>query len=446
VSRSESTVEALLQLVPQVDELEVLRLGLVRAALPDPGRAWDSSSSYATVDKRILTPEDVDHALDQARDAVQQYVTFLHEGLRPVFRSFFEGDVDAAARHLIALGERHENDGRANGARRCYHSALMMVLPLADKAPQILALRRLGRVSLALGEFKEATAFYERSAELARDTEDLPSEVIALTGAGNVSMHQGRWPEAEAAYKAALALAEQHDPESLVLQRGQLYNNLGNCHTRFGHLDEADQWLARARELWNGVDSALDHAVFFLNLGHLREAQDRLPESREAYEAGVALEVPSSIKALIAADLADMCLREGHVTEAEDMARVAEEHAIASGSPYTLGYMYRNRGNLARARGDEDGFTFFEKALEIAREKGYPSLEAETLADYAELRRDTGGTEEAEAYLERARELFVHLGSGQDLRRVERVLAEIRSEREPVTASDQEEPLAAAGD
>ena len=96
------------------------------------------------------------------------------------------------------------------------------------------------------------------------------------------------------------------------------------------------------------------------------------------------------------------------------MARVAEEHAIASRSPYTLGYMYRNLGNLARARGDEDGFTFFEKALQIAREKGYPSLEAETLVDYAELRRNAGGGEEAEAYLERARELFIQLGAPQN--------------------------------
>lgn len=443
--RPDETVEALLQLVPSVDELELLRLELIRAAVPDPGKAWDSSSEYSTVDKRILTADDVDRALAHAQELMLQYASFLHEGLRPVFRSYFTGDSGGASRHLIALGERHEASGRASGARQCYHAGLRLALPLADKSAQILALRRLGRVALALGDFKDATSFYERSAELAHDSGDLPGEVIACTGAGNVSMYQGRWAEAERAYSSALALTNQAGAESLSLERGQLYNNLGNVHTRWGRLEEAEEWLARARDLWSEVESPLDSAIWYLNLGHLREAQERLAEAREAYTSGVNLSVPSSLKALIAADLADVCLKDGYVTQAAEMARVAEEHAIASGSPYTLGYMYRNLGNLARARGNDDGFTFFEKALQIAREKGYPSLEAETLADYAELRRGAGGVEEAEAYLERARELFVELGSPQNLARVDRALEEIRTERTLLEVPP-ETPMAAAGD
>jgi tetratricopeptide (TPR) repeat protein len=258
-------------------------------------------------------------------------------------------------------------------------------------------------------------------------------------------MYQGRWAEAERAYSSALALTEQAGAASMALERGQLYNNLGNVHTRWGRLVDAEEWLARARDLWSELESPLDAAIWYLNLGHLREAQERLPEAREAYTSGVNLSIPSSLKALIAADLADVCLKDGYVSQAADMARLAEEHAIASGSPYTLGYMYRNLGNLARARGDEDGFTFFEKALQIAREKGYPSLEAEALADYAEMRRGAGGVEEAEAYLERARELFVELGSPQNLARVERALEEIRSER-AVLEVPPETPMAAAGD
>lgn len=442
---SQSTVEALLQLIPQVDELEVLRLKLVASAVPDPGKAWDSSSAYSTVDKRILTLGDAEHALDRALDAVLKYVALLHDGMRPVFRSFFEGDVDGAARHLVALGEEHESDGRAVDARRCYHAALRLVLPLPDKAPQILALRRLGRVSLSLGEFNEATAFYERSAELSRDTSDLRSEVIARTGAGNVNSYQGRWSEAERAYNAALALTEQRSPERLSLEQGQLYNNLGNVQTRVGRLGEAEESLGRAHALWSEMDSPLDRAVYQLNLGHLREAQGRTTDARQAYQAGVALAIPSSLKALIAADLADMCLREGSVTEAEDMGKLAEEHAIQSGSPYALGYMYRNLGNLARARGDEDGFTFYEKALQIAREKEYPSLEAETLADYAELRRHAGGAEEAEAYLERACHIFGQLGWVPSLTSAERALTELRAVRAPLKGA-QDTPLAAAGD
>lgn len=431
-----------------MDELEVLRLRMIAAAVPDPGRAWDSSSAYATVDKRILTPEDVERSIAAAEDALRKYVAFLHDGLRPVFHSFFGGDLDDTARHLVALGERHEESGRARGARQCYEAAVTLALPLPDRAPLMLAMRRLGRVAMSLGEFQEATAHYERSVQLARDSGDLRAEVMALTGVGNVSMYQGRWVRAQQIYAEALELAEAR-PEEFLVERGQLFNNLGNVATRMNRLDEAEEWLSRGLDLWKTVDSPTDHAVCRVNLGHLREAQGRHDDARAAYEVVMSLPVPPSLKALAGADLAATLLKDGYVAQAEDLARVSEEHAIQSGSPYTMGYMYRNLGNLARARGDEDGFTFFEKALQIAREKGYPSLEAETLVDYAELRRRSGGMEEAQAYLEHARTLFEQLGSPQKLADAERALAEIRAEQpqpQQAAAEDLEEPLAAAGD
>lgn len=447
MSQSEATVEALLHLLPFVEELEVLRLHLIGVAVPDPERAWDSSSSYATVDKRILKPEDVERAIAQAEQAVVQHVTQLHEGLRPVFRSFYAGDIDSAARHLIALGERHEATGRALGAQQSYRAALSLALPLPDKGAQILALRRLGRVSLALGEFKDATAFYARSTDLARDTDDVRGEVISRTGSGNVSMYQGRWAEAEKGYLDALELTES-DPSELLLERGQLFNNLGNVSTRTGRLQEGDEWLGKALDLWTKVESPLDLAVCYTNFGHMREVQGRLGDARSLYKQALDLPIPSSMKAILAADSANVCLREGYVSEAEELARMAEEHAITSRSPYTLGHVYAHLGNLARAKGDEDGFTFYEKALQIAREKGYASLEAETLADYAELRGQNGGAEEAIAYLERARELFMELGSVQDLARAEQSLAQLQRSLKPtgLEPEEPEQPLAVAGD
>lgn len=427
MSRSEATLEHLLQLLPGIEELEVLRLRLIAAAVPDPGKTWDSSSSYSTIDKRILTPESVEQSFDAAENALRDYVAMLHDGLRPAFRSYFAGDMEGAARHLLSLGEHHEMAGRARGAEQSYKTALALSLPLPDKSLQILALRRLGRVALSLAQYPDATSYYERSAELARDSQDLRAEVAARTGAGNVRMFQGRWADGERMYQEALALAQSPGPLGDTLELGQLYNNLGNATTRIGRLAEAEEWLQRALRVWTEVSSPADQAVCLMNVGHLREAQDRLSETHEAYETALGLPIPPAFKSLAAADLAEVYLKEGFVTRAEEMARLAEEHAIAASSPYTLGYLYRNRGNLARARGDEDGFTFYEKALEIAREKGYPFLEAETLADYGELRRRNGGGEEAVAYFERAREMFAEQGATREVARMERALEELRT-------------------
>ncbi|HYJ80329.1 MAG TPA: tetratricopeptide repeat protein, partial [Longimicrobiaceae bacterium] len=369
MSRPDATVEEILALLPDLDDFEVLRLRLVGAAVPDPGKAWDSSSAYATFDKRIVTPETADRALHEAQEAVQQYVALLHQGLRPVLASVFSGDHAAAARHLIALGEELEQGGRVLAARQCYRAALTVSLPLAEKEPQILALRRVGRAALNVGDFQEAAAYYERSVAVARDAGDLRGEVIGCTGLGNVRTWQWRWSEAERCYHEALALADSEAAAGLDLsaERGHLYNNLANLTTRQQKLDESEVWFESAFRLWEGR-SAVDVAFAHFNRAHLREEQGRWDDARRDYEAALALPIASNLRSLIATDFAEWWLHEGHVTQAEEWGRMAEEHAIASRSPYTLVHMYRGRGKIALARGDADGFTFFEKALEIARD------------------------------------------------------------------------------
>jgi tetratricopeptide (TPR) repeat protein len=443
VNRPEATIEELLALVPELDELEVLRLRLVATAVRDPGKQWDSSNAYTTIDKRIVSPGAAERAVAEAEQAMHEHVSLLHRGLLPFFTSFFADDRDAAARHLITLGEELESTGRAMAARRCYRAALTVSLPLPEKSPQILALRRIGRVSLNVGDFQEAAAYYERSAELAHDSGDLHAEVVARTGLGNVLTWQGQWGKAEKCYHDALALADGTDPGSLTLERGQIYNNLANLTTRMQRLDEAEGWFESAFRVWERLTSPVDLAICNHNHAHLREAQERWEDAQRSYEASLKQPVSSTVHAIVATDYAEWWLHEGYLTQAEEWGQVAEEHAIASGSPYTLGHMYRGRGNLARASGAVDGFTFYEKALEIARSKGYPLLEAETLLDYASLRAQNGGGEEAIAYLERASELFRELGAVSELARAQATLNELRiAEPTPAPAPD----LALAGD
>lgn len=450
MSRIDATVEELLGLLPEVDELELLRLKIIGAAVPDPDKEWDSSSAYATVDKRIVSAADVDRVVQEAEESLRSYIASLYEGLRPVLRSYYAGNMDDAALRLVLLGEQLEGGGRLKSARQCYRSALALSLPLLDKSSQILALRRIGRVSLTLGEFQDAVSHYERSAQLARDAGEVRSEVVARTGYGNVLAWQGRWLDADRHYREALAILEAEDGSRPSVERAQLFNNLGNIDTWLERLDDAEAVLGQALEMWSTLPpSPQDMAICYINTAHLREHQGRLDEARAAYEHAFALPVPHSLRSGIASDFAEMCLREGHVSQAQEWGRVAEEHAIRSGSAYMLGRMYQGRGNIARARGDEDGFTFFEKALEIAIEKGYPFLEAEASRDYAELRRQSGGTEEAQAYLERARTLFQELGAVRELARVDAALAELRVRIESPFESDlgePEQPMAAAGD
>ena len=443
--RPEATVEELLALLPDLEDLEVLRLRLMSAAVRDPEKEWDSSSIYTTIDKRIVTSEAAERSLAEAERALHAYVTKLHDGLRSFFAAIFSGNHSDAAGRLVALGEDLEAEGRLLGARRCYRAALTVSLPLTEKAPQILALRRIGRVSVNVGDLREAVSYYERSAELAHDSGDLHGEVVARTGVGNVRVWQGRWAEAKDCYDESLALADTGEPGSMLLERGHIYNNLANVTHRLQRLDEAEVWFESAFRVWDAVSSPADLGICLHNYATLRETQERYDEAHTAYAAALRMALPAWLRATIATDFASWWLHEGHLTQAEEWVRVAEENAIATGSPYTLGITYLGRGKFALAREDPEGFIFFEKALEIAREKGYSSLEAETLAEYARLRVLTGGTEEAMAYLERACDIFREVGALGELERARAALDELRagvSELDPAG----ETPLAAAGD
>jgi hypothetical protein len=83
-------------------------------------------------------------------------------------------------------------------------------------------------------------------------------------------------------------------------------------------------------------------------------------------------------------------------------------------------------GKLRGRQGDENGFVFFEQAIELCR-GGDPArrLEADVYSEYAHFRITMGDRHEARAYLERARELLEPFGDDAARRRIDDELAEV---------------------
>ncbi len=416
------TIDELLRRLPEVEELEGVRLALTGVAVPDPGSEWAGSRRYSTVDKRVVERARLEEAVVDAERSLHEYVTALFASVRAVLDSCYTDDRAAASQQLVSLGERQEERGGLGRARQFYAGALEMAGPLQDRGPQILAFRRLGRVLLAQGELAEALLCYRRSAEIAADVGDLKSEVIARTGTGNVLVRQGRVADAEGYYRAALARVDEADRGGeLRLERAQVYNNLAVTASRQGRFDEAERRLDEAERIWNVISSPVDRAVFEHVRGTMRVRQGDLVEGRACFERALTQPVPPSIRAAIATDLADLCLREGHVDLAVEWAREAEDHAIAARAPDYLASVYRTLGNIARDT-EDDGVSFYEKALEIARAKNLLLSEGDTLLEYARLRARIGGTEEARAYLEHAIALFREIGATYEERQASRAL------------------------
>jgi tetratricopeptide (TPR) repeat protein len=442
--RRSVALEDLFRLLPELEELEDLRAALMVAAVPDVEKEWASSSAYTTISRRMVTRSAAEASLRAAEEALHRRTTDNFARLRRVFDEYWREDAAAAARELVALGEEEEGRTRVQRALATQRAALTLSLPLADKSPQILALRRIARVLAQSGDLSEAGDYYARSADLARASGDLRGELIARTGSGNVLMYQGRFAEAEACYRLALGLLGDGNHLDFKLERGQLYNNLGSNQMHLDRLEESEEWLARAQEIWSVVDSPVDLGVWHHNVGMVRYKAGDLDAAREMLEKGVELPVPPALRSMIATDLAEVLLSSGMVTLAETVGREAETYAIASRSPYHISHMYCCLGALAAAQGDEGGIIFYEKALEIATEANHALAESEALLGYGVFRAQMGAKEEAEALLERAREMFIDLGSADELARTEQALERIKeSVPAPLPATG---PLAAAGD
>jgi tetratricopeptide (TPR) repeat protein len=423
VKRSPVTFETLSHLLPEDEEFEGLRLALLGVATPDPDKEWSKSSAYATVDKRVVSREQVEQALTESEGVLRRNLQERFSTTREMFAAFWAARDDEVARHLVELGEQEEGLQRFGPALRAYTAALNVALPLADKGPQILALRRIARLALSRGDVEDAVLHYRRSADLAADAGDVVGEVTALTGVGNARSVQGWWQEAESCYRQALGQIELAGlDEEMELERGQLLNNLALTAIRSDRRDEARAILHTAREVWGRVDAPNDRAIWHNNQALLLEQEGDTEGAQAERLEATRLDITSEKRAVLAIDLAQGFATAGKLLEAGRWGREAEQHAIAARSPYSLGHMYRGLGNIARAVGDSEGFTFFEKALEIARVRELPFLEAETLVDYALLRVEMAGGDEARAYLERACDIYRRLGAPHELAGAERLL------------------------
>jgi tetratricopeptide (TPR) repeat protein len=435
IDRSRPTLEELFRLLPPaVEETEAFWLRLSPRAVPDPAKAWAGSQEYATVDQRVVGWEDVDAVLGEVREGAVARLDAVLGSFREVFQAYRDGDAERAAGGLITLAEEEAAQGSLQRARHVFERALTLSLPLPEKGAQIRALRGIARVARAEGNLPEARLYYARSSELAAATGNLAAQITACIGVGNVYVLQGGWDEAETAYREALSIVERSETDC-TLERAQIFVNLGTVATRRNRFTLAEGYFQEALVLLADVGSLSDVTACHHAMAVLRKREGRPELAQEHFEEALRQEPPLALRAIVEADLATFCLDRGQSATANDWARRAEEHAIASRSPYALCHMYRVLGSIARHREEPDGMIFFEKSLEIARDKGYPLHEAEALLEYGLLRHHTGNAEEAESFFDRAEAIFERLGAASDAARARAARRDLAPPPEVAAAS-----------
>ena len=426
VNKPPLRVERALQLVPELDALRPLRELLLATAHAQDGAAA-GSARYLTVGKRHVQASTVRSRLPGLLNQVTDHLAVLYDAVVHAIELQQHGDDAGAVRALLRAGVREEHTGRMRHARVWYELALRIATALRERGPEIDALQRLGEVCGVVGAYLEGARWYERSLVLAEAELLADASLRACRGMGNMASGRGRWDDAGVWYGRGLALAETARDEAHI---GQFHHSLGRVAQRMNDMDGALARFQEARRVFARLGEAEEMVRVLISQG-LLEAERGFPErALDTYRTalmwlGRANHNPW-LEANVRVYLARLVIEGGRLAEAEEELRRCEQIAIAGSFTLCLVRVYALIGKLRGVQRDEDGFVFFEKAIELCRSPEHlPLLEGQVLHEYALFRRALGDNEEAREYMVCARTVLETLGATPELQRVAADLASL---------------------
>ncbi|MGH7567631.1 MAG: hypothetical protein ACREL9_01485 [Gemmatimonadales bacterium] len=425
VGRPPLRVEQALRLLPDVEALAPLRAFLISTSRPEQRDAWAPSQPYRTVGKRYLQPGELRRQVPEALSRVTAHLSALYQAVVEALEGEQRGDLGAAVRALLTAGEREQSVGRFGQARAWFDHALARSEELRDRRPEIETLRALGYLDLAVGRYEDGARRFQRSLVLAEAELDQEGIVLACLGLGHVARAQGAWIGAEAWYTRGLQLGAGDQ-----LRTAQLQHRLGDVARRRGDLRTAGARLRQALDVFRSLDRFEEVARVLNSQGQLEVDEGRPAEALAAYrDALTALRRGAgdpSLEMTTRVNIATLQLETDHWLEGEDEIRRGEELAIAHNLTRQLAQLYVLLGRLRGRQGDEDGFVFFEKAIELCRGlEASPRLEGEIYHAYGAFRARLGEREEARVYLDRAKQIYESLGDAFERRRVGAALEQL---------------------
>jgi tetratricopeptide (TPR) repeat protein len=405
-------IDAALKALPDADDLAPLREALLGAWRADAGLGWADAESYSTIETRLADPAQVEAQVPALAERVRARVEEVMRHAVRALHALQAGDPAGAARHLVAAGEVEERARRLDEAERYFQRALELGRKPRDRRAEGLALRRLGRVARARGDWTSAARLYAQGYDVAVAERDAEGAVVACQGLGNVHVDQGRWDEARDWYLRGMS---QCPPEPPSAEYVHLANGLAVVERRLGDTDEAADWLSLAGEVARRLGD--DGLLGYLDNGWgMLELARGTPERAEAaFRRALVRALDPFARTTVTVNLADPLLRQGRPREAEAAAREAEALALHHRAVTKLPDVYRTLGMVAGARRDAEGFVFFEQALAICAEHRLPPFEAAvTQHHYGRFEAALGDADAAAARLREARRMYDEIGARMD--------------------------------
>jgi tetratricopeptide (TPR) repeat protein len=406
-------------MLPDLEALAPLRAVLLASANSERN-AWASAGQNLTIGKSDVSPAEMRQRLTATFKQISLHLSTLFEAYVGALECMEREDPADAIAQLLEAGLVEERVGRVAQARAWFGVALALAEGLPNRRPEVEALLALGRLNVFLGRFEDAARHYQRGLVLAEAEFDQTGAVDACMGLGMVAVEQASWTGAQAWYSRGLRMAESSQDERRI---AQLRHGLGELARRSGDFKTAGEALRQARDRFETLGDAHEMARVLLTQGLLESDLGLFARAASAYREALAwthrTTPDAGLEVFIRLNVARLHLGQKRFLEAEQEIRRAEQLAIAGNLIRRLVQIYSLLGTLRGLQGDENGFVFFEQAIQFARMLDlFPVVEAQAYHEYGHFKLLLNRPEESKSYLERAQELFELAGSSAELERV----------------------------
>jgi tetratricopeptide (TPR) repeat protein len=363
-------------------------LALVLRAAGRQAEAWTTARAAKAAFARIGAEGEIRHFAEQGWD--DAFAAELRESLAPLHHAQQLADAGRFAELLAYLDSRskdelegsailtllygiaHSRLGQLEAGQQWAMVAQLRARLLKDRTMEVRALNVCGAIALERGGIDEATYFFTRAQEEARDDNDMATVGRCANNLGVIANMRGDYRRAVNAYTQAIGAYEQAGYERGVAESR---HNLAIACREQGRLD-------RALEI---AEAAVKEA---------KRAGDQMLEAQAiAGLAEVHVARGDAVSALRAVEMALVMHRElkDPVREAEDQRIQAAAHALA------------DRKNEAE--------TLLFEVIDRATQHGRPLLLATAERDLAQLLAKKGERAGAKAAAQRARATFQRLGA-----------------------------------
>jgi tetratricopeptide (TPR) repeat protein len=335
------------------------RAGEIATAVGEPAMAAEAQERYGAGLLLVDRAEEGKRVLEAALPTVET-----------------TGNRDLLRRTLVNAGCAAAYVGELETQVRYFERALKVAEEIGNVGQIAFVLGNLGSALILLGDWSSARRHIERAVSLAREGARDANLAAPLLMLGQLASKTGEWPHARAVLQDALAVAEATTNRQT---REQIHVHLAELDLMEGRTEDA---IARLEPLASADD--VDTMVLSLLSQALLEAGD---------------------------------LERADIVVSRVVRRGRE------GELFVLPEALAEEGRLRALQGRvDDAERSFAEALDVARLRGLPYVEARTLYWMGLLDLERGAHRSAAGRLEEALAIFCRLGACPDAQRTEAAL------------------------